>query len=300
MTTVDLMASYYTIDEVDALFQNYYTVAQTDLLLSEKVDTTFLEANYLDTIEIADVLMAYVTTTDLIANYYTKAEVDALIAGATGGDFVSLVTNGGSLYGQVSIVSANQNDYAGILLANANASYLSYSVFNNRTTSLTINPLGIGTDGNIVIPIGSDYSYLDSTTDLFVEKFAAYHLHANTVRFLSTGLINLKSLGNAFQFTVGTNVLAGLFDFTFFRGNSTAQAGIVRFSFSANATAMISGGAGSLTIQPSTGALSFYDAIPVSRAGVIVAPTGGVVIDIEARAAINSIRTAIKNIGITL
>ena len=55
----------------------------------------------------------------------------------------------------------------------------------------------------------------------------------------------------------------------------------------------------------STDKLSIYNATPVVRASAISAPSGGGTaftdaIDITGRTAINSIRTAIKNYGITL
>jgi len=45
--------------------------------------------------------------------------------------------------------------------------------------------------------------------------------------------------------------------------------------------------------------LGFYAVTPVVQAGAITAPTGGAIQDAEARTAINSIRTALTNIGIT-
>lgn len=45
--------------------------------------------------------------------------------------------------------------------------------------------------------------------------------------------------------------------------------------------------------------IGLYGVTPVVQAGAISAPTGGLTVDSEARSAINSIRTAIKNIGIT-
>ncbi len=45
--------------------------------------------------------------------------------------------------------------------------------------------------------------------------------------------------------------------------------------------------------------LSVFNAIPVVQAGAITAPTGGGTIDSQARTAISSLITAIKNFGIT-
>lgn len=45
--------------------------------------------------------------------------------------------------------------------------------------------------------------------------------------------------------------------------------------------------------------LSVYGVTPVVQAGAISAPSGGTTQDAEARAAINSIRTALTNFGIT-
>lgn len=45
--------------------------------------------------------------------------------------------------------------------------------------------------------------------------------------------------------------------------------------------------------------VGFYGVAPVTRAAAITAPTGGATIDNEARTAINAIRTALTNIGIT-
>lgn len=45
--------------------------------------------------------------------------------------------------------------------------------------------------------------------------------------------------------------------------------------------------------------IGLYGVTPVVQAGAISAPTGGGTIDSEARTAINSIRTALTNIGIT-
>lgn len=45
--------------------------------------------------------------------------------------------------------------------------------------------------------------------------------------------------------------------------------------------------------------LGFFNAAPIVRPAAITAPTGGVVIDAEARTAINAIRTALTNLGLT-
>lgn len=45
--------------------------------------------------------------------------------------------------------------------------------------------------------------------------------------------------------------------------------------------------------------LSVYGVTPVVQAGAISAPSGGATVDAEARTAINSIRTALTNFGIT-
>ena len=45
--------------------------------------------------------------------------------------------------------------------------------------------------------------------------------------------------------------------------------------------------------------IGLYGITPVIQASAITAPTGGATIDAEARTAINSIRTALTNIGIT-
>jgi hypothetical protein len=45
--------------------------------------------------------------------------------------------------------------------------------------------------------------------------------------------------------------------------------------------------------------IGLYDATPVVQAAAIAAPAGGVIIDEEARAAIDFIRTALSGVGIT-
>lgn len=52
--------------------------------------------------------------------------------------------------------------------------------------------------------------------------------------------------------------------------------------------------------EASTDKIGLYGATPVVRASAITAPSGGLTIDAEARTAIGSIITAIKNIGVTL
>ena len=51
--------------------------------------------------------------------------------------------------------------------------------------------------------------------------------------------------------------------------------------------------------KATTQKLSVYGITPVVQAGAISAPTGGATQDAEARTAINSIRTALTNFGIT-
>jgi len=48
-----------------------------------------------------------------------------------------------------------------------------------------------------------------------------------------------------------------------------------------------------------SGDVGLYGVDPVARAGAITTPSGGGTVDAEARTAIGSIITAIKNIGIT-
>lgn len=55
-----------------------------------------------------------------------------------------------------------------------------------------------------------------------------------------------------------------------------------------------------ISLGQTGGAVGLYGVTPVARAGAITAPSGGATVDSEARTAINSIRTAIKNFGITL
>lgn len=45
--------------------------------------------------------------------------------------------------------------------------------------------------------------------------------------------------------------------------------------------------------------VGLYGVVPVVRAGAIAAPTGGAIIDAESRTAINAIRVALTNVGIT-
>lgn len=59
-----------------------------------------------------------------------------------------------------------------------------------------------------------------------------------------------------------------------------------------------SSGTGS-SLGAATDKLSVYRETPVVQAGAISAPTGGGTQDAEARTAINSIRTALTNFGIT-
>lgn len=61
----------------------------------------------------------------------------------------------------------------------------------------------------------------------------------------------------------------------------------------------IKGGALGLKIGDSTGKISVYGVTPVVQAGAIASPSGGATVDSQARTAIDLIRTAIKNFGIT-
>lgn len=55
-----------------------------------------------------------------------------------------------------------------------------------------------------------------------------------------------------------------------------------------------------ISLGKSGGTIGLYGVTPVVRASAITAPTGGATIDSEARTAINSIRSVLTNIGITL
>ena len=55
-----------------------------------------------------------------------------------------------------------------------------------------------------------------------------------------------------------------------------------------------------MSLGKSGGTVGLYGATPVSRATAISSPSGGATVDSQASTAIDSIRTAIKNIGITL
>lgn len=48
------------------------------------------------------------------------------------------------------------------------------------------------------------------------------------------------------------------------------------------------------------GKIGFYNKTPIAQPTAISAPAGGVTIDSEARTAINSIRTTLTNLGLTL
>ena len=61
----------------------------------------------------------------------------------------------------------------------------------------------------------------------------------------------------------------------------------------------VSGGTGTKIGTATSQKLSVYGVTPVVQASAIGAPSGGVTQDTEARTAINSIRTALTNFGIT-
>ena len=48
------------------------------------------------------------------------------------------------------------------------------------------------------------------------------------------------------------------------------------------------------------GKIGFYNKTPIAQPAAITAPAGGATIDTEARTAINSIRTTLTNLGLTL
>ncbi len=48
------------------------------------------------------------------------------------------------------------------------------------------------------------------------------------------------------------------------------------------------------------GKIGFYNKTPIAQPTAIAAPAGGATIDSEARTAINSIRTTLTNLGLTL
>lgn len=48
------------------------------------------------------------------------------------------------------------------------------------------------------------------------------------------------------------------------------------------------------------GKIGFYNKTPIAQSAAITAPAGGATIDSEARTAINSIRTTLTNLGLTL
>jgi len=56
----------------------------------------------------------------------------------------------------------------------------------------------------------------------------------------------------------------------------------------------------SFALGNSASTIGFYSATPVVRASAIAAPSAGATVDSQARNAINSIRTALTNMGITL
>lgn len=56
----------------------------------------------------------------------------------------------------------------------------------------------------------------------------------------------------------------------------------------------------SVSAGTTSGVIGLYGVTPVVQASAIAAPAGGATVDSEARTTINLIRTAIKNIGVTL
>lgn len=60
----------------------------------------------------------------------------------------------------------------------------------------------------------------------------------------------------------------------------------------------VGGNKGTKIGTATTQKLAFYGVTPVVQAGAISAPSGGATVDAEARTAINSIRTALKNFGV--
>ena len=48
------------------------------------------------------------------------------------------------------------------------------------------------------------------------------------------------------------------------------------------------------------GKVGFYNKTPISQQSAISAPSGGATVDTQARAAIDSIRTVLTNLGLTL
>lgn len=66
-----------------------------------------------------------------------------------------------------------------------------------------------------------------------------------------------------------------------------------------NNNSVFSYGSTGINIGSTGGKVGLYGETPVVQSGAISAPTGGVTVDAEARNAINTIITDLKNIGIT-
>lgn len=71
------------------------------------------------------------------------------------------------------------------------------------------------------------------------------------------------------------------------------------FQFIDGKNIQLANGTGTKIGTEATQKLAFYGATPVARASSIASPSGGTVIDSQARSAIDLLRTAIQNIGIT-
>ncbi len=66
-----------------------------------------------------------------------------------------------------------------------------------------------------------------------------------------------------------------------------------------NQLTVLDSGIDGINVGATTGKVGFYNTTPVVKAGGISNPSGGATVDSEARTAINTILTAIRNIGIT-